>query len=196
MWTPAFLDIGFLNRLWLVRDRGERRFSIPREIPLPEVKTLQKKIGAFLGDLPTDSLRLQISEEARAIFDEWYFGLDPGPFSKRLDTYGLRLMIILAANEREKSISGEIARKVVKLLEWQLEVRRECDPVDAENNIAKMEEMIRRALAREPVELRELQRKVNYHRYGIFAWKSAIENLCRSREVFFDKKAKVYSLAR
>ena len=194
MWTPAFLDIGFLNRLWLVRDRGERKFSIPREIPLSEVKILQKKLGSLLGNLPTESVRLQISEEARAVFDEWYFSLNPGPFSKRLDAYGLRLMIILAINEREMSITEDVARAVVTLLRWQLETRRECDPVDAENNIAKMEEMIRRALARSPLDLRELQRKVNYHRYGIFAWRSAIDNLCKSREVYFDHKSKIYSL--
>ena len=153
--------------------------------PHAEVKALQKKLGSLLANLPTESVRLPISEEARAVFDEWYFCLDPGPFSKRLDTYGLRLMIILAINEREMSVTEDIARAVVKLLQWQLEVRRECDPVDAENNIAKMEEMIRRALARGPMEIRDLQRKVNYHRYGLFAWKSAIDNLCRCREVFF-----------
>jgi hypothetical protein len=194
MWTPSFLDIGFLNRLWLVRDRGERRFSIPREIPFQEVKGLQRKLGDHLKDIPQERVRLPITEEAREVFDQWYFSLDPGPFSKRLDTYGLRLMIILAANERENSITAEIARAVVTLLRWQLEVRRECDPVDAENNIAKMEEMIRRALAQGSLELRELQRRVHYNRYGLFAWKSGIDNLCRSREVFFDNKAKTYSL--
>jgi len=196
MWTPAFLDIGFLNRLWLVRDRGERRFSIPREIPQGEIKSLQRKLGELLRDLSQATAKLPITEDARKVFDEWYFSLDPGPFSKRLDTYGLRLMIVLAANGKENSITEEIARNVVTLLRWQLDIRRECDPVDAENNIAKMEEMIRRALARGPVEHRELQRMVHYNRYGIFAWKSGIDNLCRSREVFFDPKAKSYSLAR
>lgn len=125
-----------------------------------------------------------------------YFSLNPGPFSKRLDTYGLRLMIILAINEREMSITEEISRAVVKLLQWQLEVRRECDPVDAENNIAKVEEMIRRALAQGPIEIRDLQRRVHYNRYGLFAWRSGIDNLCKSREVFFDNRTKTYSLAR
>jgi hypothetical protein len=196
MWTPAFLDIGFLNRLWLVKDRGERRFSIPREIPQAEIKPLQKKLGELLRDLSQVHIKLPVTDEARAVFDGWYFALEPGPFSKRLDTYGLRLMIILAANEKQKEVTEEIARDVVSLLRWQLEVRRECDPVDAENNIAKMEEMIRRALAQGPMELRELQRRVHYNRYGLFAWRSGIDNLCRCREVFFDNKTKTYSLAR
>jgi len=196
MWTPAFLDIGFLNRLWLVKDRGERRFSIPREIPIQEIKPLQRSLGELLANIPQGRVKLYITEDARTIFDEWYFGLEPGPFSKRLDTYGLRLMILLAINERETEITEDITRKVVSLLKWQLETRRECDPVDAENNIAKMEEMIRRALAREPLEQRELQRRVHYNRYGIFAWKSGIDNLCRTREVFFDNKTKTYSLAK
>jgi len=73
---------------------------------------------------------MQITEEARQVFDEWYFSLDPGPFSKRLDAYGLRLMIILATNEKQQSITETIARNVVALLRWQLDIRRECDPVD------------------------------------------------------------------
>jgi len=34
---------------------------------------------------------------------------------------------------------------VITLLHYQLEARRECDPVDAENTIAMLEEKIRRA---------------------------------------------------
>ena len=196
MWTPAFLDIGFLNRLWLVKDHGERKFSIPREIPQAEIKTLQKKVGALLGNLPEGLFKIPISDEARAVFDKWYFSLESSPFSKRLDTYGLRLMIILAINESKMTVTEEIAQAVVKLLKWQLEIRREYAPIDAENNIAKIEEMIRRALARGPMETRDLQRKVNYSRYGLFAWKCGIENLCRSKEIFFDFKTKTYSLAK
>ena len=37
IWTPAFTDIGFYNRLWLVPGMGERKFSLPEKIP-PEKK--------------------------------------------------------------------------------------------------------------------------------------------------------------
>lgn len=194
MWSPAFLDIGFLNRLWIVRDRGERKFSIPREIPLPEIKHLQSKLGDLLKSLPKEGMRLPITDEARRVFDQWYFQQERSPFSKRLDNYGLRLMIVLSVNEGELTIKPDIAERVIRLLQWQLEIRRECDPVDAENNIAKMEEMIRRALARGPFENRELQRKVHYNRYGLFIWNSATDNLLRAKELLYDHKTKIYSL--
>ena len=40
MWTPAFTDIGFINRLWLVPDKGERKFPFQLSYPL---KTLERK---------------------------------------------------------------------------------------------------------------------------------------------------------
>jgi hypothetical protein len=194
MWTPTFLDIGFLNRLWLVHDRGERKFSIPREIPRLELIPLQKKLGTLLENFQGEQVRLPVTDEAREIFDKWYFNQESSPFTKRLDTYGLRLMILLAANEMRSSISDDIAEKVITLLNWQLKIRRACDPVDAENNIAKMEEMIRRALRRGDLRNWELQRAVHYERSGIFIYNNALNNLLRAKEVTFDKEYKRYSL--
>ncbi|MCX5884612.1 MAG: hypothetical protein NT096_01645 [Proteobacteria bacterium] len=194
MWTPTFLDIGFLNRLWLVHDRGERRFSIPREIPRLEIIPLQKKLGELLQCFQGEQVRLPVTDEARVIFDKWYFSQESSPFTKRLDTYGLRLMILLTVNEMRSSISGDIAERVVTLLNWQLEVRRLCDPVDAEGGIARMEEMIRRTLRRGDLRNRELQKAVHYERYGIFIFNSALNNLLRGKEVAFNKEYKRYSL--
>jgi len=194
MWTPTFLDIGFLNRLWLVHDQGERRFSIPREIPRLEIIPLQKKLGTLLSNFQGEQVRLPVTDEAREIFDKWYFNQESSPFIKRLDAYGLRLMILLAVNEMRSSISGDIVEKVVTLLNWQLEVRRTCDPVDAESNIARMEEMVRRSLSRGPLQTRDLQRKVHYNRFGIFVYNSALNNLQRAKEVVFDKEYKKYCL--
>lgn len=191
MWTPAFLDIGFLNRLWLIKDHGERRFSIPKEIPYEELKTLQRKLGDLLKMYPS-AIKLQITDEARAIFDQWYFSIKPSPFTKRLDVYGLRLMILLAVNEGKLVVTKEIALNVVELLQWQLEIRREVDPIDAETSIARTEEMIRRALSSGPLNKRDLQRKINYARAGIFVWTSATRNLLSAQEIFYDHKNGLY----
>lgn len=194
MWTPAFLNIGFLNRLWLVKDRGERRYSIPREIPEGEIKTLRRKLGELLKSIPEEKVRLPIDEEARAIFDAWYFGQESSPFCKRLDGYGLRLMILLAVNAGEPRITPGIVSRVVSLLQWQLEVRRELDPVDAEGGIARMEELIRRTLSRGPMGKRDLMRKVHTERSGLFTWNTATRNLQQAGEVFIDRRNQTYSL--
>jgi hypothetical protein len=196
MWTPAFLDIGMLNRFWVVKDHGERRYSVPREIPSGETKGLYRRLGDILGAASSSDgpLKLSLTEEAFEIFDNWYLNQGPSIFARRLDTYGHRLMILLAINEGLQEVTGAIAEKAVSLLRWEHDIRRECDPVEAETNIAKMEEMIRRKLAGGPMEQRELQRRVHYNRYGLFVWRTAVENLLRAKEIFFDRKPKVYSL--
>ena len=196
MWTPAFLDIGFLNRLWLVKDRAERKYSIPRDIPETEVRPLRHKLGDLLKTFDQPSkVRLPIEDDARAIFDEWYMSVEPSPFTKRLDGYGLRFMILFAINERENRITADITSRVVDLLKWQHDIRRELSPIDAEGAIAKMEESIRRALFHGPLPKRELQRRVTYQRVGIFVWNNAIQNLQRAREVLLDPKKQIYGLA-
>ena len=194
MWTPAFLDIGFLNRLWLVKDHSERRFSIPKEIPSSEINGLHRKLGDLLKKF-SQPIKLPISQNARAIFDQWYFNIESSPFTKRLDTYGLRLMILLTVNEGLEEVTEETAIKVIELLQWQLKIRREVDPIDAEGSIAKMEEMIRRALANGPLHKRDLQKKINYQRIGIFAWNAAVRNLLGAREISFNNRTGIYQLA-
>jgi hypothetical protein len=84
---------------------------------------------------------------------------------------------------------------VIALLRYQLDVRRECDPVDAENTIAILEEKIRRALARGAVKGRDLKRRANYQRFGIWQWNTAIANLFKAGEIERDPKADLYWLA-
>jgi hypothetical protein len=195
MWTPDFLDIGFTNRLWLVYDHAERRFSIPKEIPEWDLKPIRKKLSEIISGIPSGGLRLSIDEDARKIFDDWYFGEGSisSPLAKRLDTYGLRLMILLSVNEGYSSVNAEIVKKVINLLRWQLQVRRLCDPIDAESKTAKVEEMIRRSLSgRGTRTQRDLKRDVNYQRYGLNIWQFAIDNLTKAGEILFDPKDKTY----
>jgi len=48
-------------------------------------------------------------------------------------------MILLTVNEGKSEVTEEITEKVIDLLQWQLKIRREVDPIDAEGSIAKME---------------------------------------------------------
>jgi hypothetical protein len=92
-------------------------------------------------------------------------------------------------------VDEDIAAAVVDLLRYQLDVRRECDPVDAENSIAAMEEKIRRALARGRLNRRDLMRRVHYDRAGLWVWNTATENLMQAGELLYDLKTQDYWLA-
>jgi len=95
---------------------------------------------------------------------------------------------------RKTSIDEEVAQAVVTLLRYQLDVRRESDPVDAENTIAALEENIRRVLARGALKGRDLKRRCSYHRYGLWAWNTAVANLAQAGELLNDRTTEMFWL--
>jgi hypothetical protein len=193
MWTSAFVDIGFNNRLFLVPGSGERKFAMPRQIPRglrDEVKMKLAQAVMLVGD----HREFEITDEARAMFEKWYLGLEQSIHTKRIDTMALRLMLLLAANEGKDVVDAEIVKKAIVLADWQLEVRKELDPIDADNAVAKMEEKIRRQLRKAPLSTRDLKRGVHANRAGTWTYDNAIKNLQKSREVAWDKKTQTWGL--
>lgn len=201
MFDQRFFGIGLLNRLWLVSDRATARIPVPRPIPLVELEALRQRVRDRLTAIDdayaANGLRpvaYRLTPDARACFDAWYGAREGSIFERRLDTYGHRLMVLLTAACGEREITRPIAQGVVDLLRYQLEVRRECDPVDAESSIAALEERVRRALARGAVKGRELKRRLNYQRVGLWVWDTALKNLVRAGEVSRDAKTDTYWL--
>jgi hypothetical protein len=198
MFTATFMDIGFLNRLFIVIGDSERKFSIPDSMPEGARNILKsglKEVLDFVGQISTDGCyAMPVNSTARDIFDDWYFNLESSVFSKRLDTYGHRLMPLLAVNEMLDIITPEIAEKTVALLNYQLEARKFADPIDADSAIARLEERIRRLLASGPLSKRDLERRGNKNRVGIWIWNQAIKNLRNSGEIFWDSKNKEFRL--
>jgi hypothetical protein len=198
MFTSQFLDIGFINRLWLVLGDSQRKFAVPQPLPEHEKDAIQddlREVLRFVDDLARDGLyALPFSKEGLDIFEDWYFSHEPSVFAKRLDTFGHRLMVLLAANEMKTSITPEIAKRTVALLNYQLAARQFADPIDADNAIARVEERIRRLLASGPMIKRDLERRVNKARVGTWVWEKALQNL--RREIRYDHKRKTYSLVK
>lgn len=196
MFTSQFLDIGLLNRFFVVIGDSNRKFAIPQPIPDQEKEALRRNLMDVLSFVEAHSqggrYAMQINSTARDIFEKWYFGLEQSVFTKRLDTYGHRLMPLLAINELQHIITPEIAEKTVALLNYQLAARKYADPIDADNAIAKVEERIRRLLANGPMKKRDLELRANKHRVGIYLWNSAVKNLMLE-EIIFDRSQKVYS---
>ncbi len=174
---------------------------VPRLIPQVELDRLRRDVqerhSAIDQAYASNGLRpvpYRLTPSALACFSAWYGRRTGSIFEKRLDTYGHRLMVLLAASAGKPEIDEEIAQAVVTLLESQLEIRRELDPVDADNTIAALEEKIRRLLARGPLRLRDLQRKANYHRFGLWAWNTALANLIAAGELQRDPKQDLFWL--
>jgi len=193
MWTPVFTDIGFINRLWLVHDHSERRFPIPREIPQDEKNLLKEKLKSLSLTIP-QGISIPITPEGKEIFSSWYMETPRTIFTKRLDTYGHRLMALFCVNENKKQVTGDITQRVIELLKWQEKIRSIFDPIDAESRIARTEEAIRRTLRGGPLGKRELGRRIHYNRIGVFVWETALKNLMSSGEILFDQKKGIFML--
>jgi hypothetical protein len=199
LFDHQFHAIGFLNRLWLVVDRSSARIAVPAPIPLTDLEALRQAVLERLAVLDADytaaglqAVRYRLTPDALGCFRAWYEARDGSIFERRLDTYGHRLMLLLAATTGHREINADVAGRVVALLRYQLEVRWEVDPVDAETLIAAVEEKVRRALARGALKGRDLKRKIHADRVGIWAWETALANLKRTGEVAHDRGSDVF----
>jgi hypothetical protein len=192
-WDSSFTDIGFNNRLFIVPGTGEKKHSFPEKIPELDKIGLQKKLGEIIQFVGS-GLEVDISEDARALYHAWYMGIDRSIHAKRLDTYALRFMMLLAVNEMKKTIDRSIVEKVIRLMDWQLAARQLYDPIDADSQMAKMEEKIRRVLRTGEHTDRDLQKKVNAHRAGTWIYQTAMRNLSSAREIQFDKATKCWKV--
>lgn len=193
MWCSAFTDIGFNNRLFLVPGAGRRQHAMPRQIPeklKDDVKIKLAQAVALLGGYK----EFYVTDDARARFEVWYLGLEQSIHAKRIDSMALRLMPLLAVNERKDIIGTEIVEKAIAIADWQLEVRKELDPIDADNVVAKMEEKIRRQLRKHSMTIRDLKRGTHANRAGTWVYDTAIRNLQRSREIAWNKKTNTWEL--
>ena len=182
IWTSAFTAIGFTNRLFIVPGSAARKFSLPQMIPQNEKDVLINRLRELVDSCGC-LRRLSLTESARERFHSWYMDLPSSVHTKRLDTYGMRLMPLLAVNQGKDEIDLEIVQKVIRLCDWQLLVRQTYDPIDSDNQMSHVEEKVRRALATGPLTERDLQRKINYQRVGVWFYQNAIKNLKNNGEI-------------
>ncbi len=183
-WSSAFTDIGFTNRLFIVPASGRRKHPIPNIIPEQDKKLIRSKITEMFDQFSQGRLKLEMSPDAKEMYDAWYNDWEWSVHNKRLDTYAMRLMPLLAVNEFRKEVDIEIAVKAIMLCDWEKQMRQLFDPIDADNEIAKMEEKIRRHLkTKGTLPERELKRAVHSERQGIWAFEKARDNLLRSKEI-------------
>jgi hypothetical protein len=193
-WDASFTDIGFNNRLFLVPGTAKRKHAIPPKIPDSEKFNLKTKLEEILRHAG-GFMELAVTPSGAAVYEDWYMNMERSIHAKRLDTYALRLMSLLAINDLKNEVDEETVRKVIALCNWQLNVRKIHDPIDADNKIARMEEKIRRQLSAGAKKERVLKQRVNANRAGIWVFDTAKKNLIRAEEIALDRKSKKWRLA-
>lgn len=193
IYDPKFIQIGFPNRVFVIIGTAEKQYSIPPQIPADEEQILVENLVAVLKHVGT-GLVLDLTPDAYQFYDDWYMNLSESVHAKRLDTYSLRLAMILAVNNLKHEIDLETIKQATALCDWQLQVRKRYDPIEAESSIAHMEEKIRRHLSAGPLPERVLKQKTSYNKKGLWVWESATKNLQRANEIFYNKRDRVWEV--
>jgi hypothetical protein len=129
-----------------------------------------------------------LSPEALELWSEWYLGDEypTGVHSKRLDTLGWRLLVLLAFNEGKAEIDVDVTTKVIKIMEWEYKVRCFYSPIKAANRSAQMEESIRRRLLAAPndtLPMGRLKSEVGLYHHGYSVFESAMKRLTNARAI-------------
>lgn len=197
MWTPEFIAIGFLNRLLLVPGQLSKSVALPDPIPQEEKDALAGKLRRLVEEvhqcsattltvgnrdfkLPgNEPRRLRLTDDAKTLWETWYADRPTGVHANRLDDLGLRLLILSEVSRGNlQTVELDTVERVLKLLDWQYQVRRVYDPIDADSKMAAMEQRIKRALrAKGSLTGRELRQYTNADRAGLWVFKSSLQNL-------------------
>jgi hypothetical protein len=192
-WNPDFTAIGLVNRLFLVPGNMEKLVPIPPQMDLNQWKLLRENTLSAIRFARTVR-EYDLTPAANAIYDHWYrHELDHKSLHNvRLDAHALRFMLLLAVSREVTKIEESIVEDAIRLANWQHRVRQLYDPLDADNEMARVEIRIRRALSTGSKTGRELQQITHAQRSGIWIWRSALENLRLNEEVFYDSATKKY----
>lgn len=187
-WDSNFTDIGMNNRLFIVPGSSTKLVPLPERVPVDVKRRIMANFSAtvaFVGNM----LCLPFTDDARALFSRWYTGLVRGKHTKRLDTIALRLMALIAINDMQAVIDTTVVQKALMLSDWQLKMRETYDPIDADNQGARNEEIIRRQLKKhQHMTLRDLKIYCHASRMGLDCFKRALNNMVMSGEVAHKNK--------
>ena len=143
MWNANFTNIDFLNRWWVVPAKADKIIAIPEPIPEKEERELRDDLASLVGEYSRFRI-LDVAPGVNAYYQEWLVNArtNDREYTRRLDTYGLRLMVLLGLQEGKITLS--VVEDTVKLLEWQRQARQIYAPIDAKNQVAELEEKFRR----------------------------------------------------
>ena len=193
-WSSQFSSIGFTNRIWVVPGNARRRFAIPRRVSEGDRFALRNKFIKVLDHIGKRR-EYHVTERAHELYQQWYMDRPRSVHSRRLDVYALRIMPLLAANELMEEIDVDVVNMVIALCDHQYKARQVYDPIDADSEIAKMEERIRRTLkGRGPATERDLKKACHLERKGIWMYENAKKNLLMTGEMTYDRATDRYGL--
>lgn len=184
LFTSAFLDIGFINRLWIVPGEAEKKEFNPEFIPTSKKRKLKATFQCLLESFPVKPLTIiPITDKADVELNYWYHSYENTEFTRRLDDYGRRLLLIMAISENKKEIAEDMAKRVISLLDWEKQVREMYQPGIYSSTMSQIENLLRKAVKKhQPVTEGVLLHKIHSDRFDTWHVQHALEGLVKNGE--------------
>ena len=187
IFSQDFMNMGFPNRVWLCVDSSDGSIPFTKQVDPMVYAKLQRDTNRVIEIYNKCHSLSFASKAADAAWSEWYHQRPKTDSGRRLEGYGLRLMVVLTVSKQEKSISLETAQEVIKLLEHQHQIRELYDPINSDQVIGRLEEKIRRVLrSASPLSMGDLKHRCHAERQGVGNFLRALDNLVDVGEVGFD----------
>jgi hypothetical protein len=185
LFSANFIDIGFINRLWIVPGDANRKNFLPKEISNLKKLGLMTRLTEVLKTFPEGQVTLiEMDEDAEDRMNQWYKSYERNDFTKRLESYGLRLLQIMAISEKKTEIDLDMVERVITLLEWQKRVREAYQPTEYTSVMAQIENLIRNVVKANPMIAEgRIKNKIRAKRFETWKVDKAFENLTKSGEL-------------
>jgi hypothetical protein len=185
-WDSKHADAGTFSRLFVVAADSKTRIPRPMN-PNPEaLEHLVQRIQQTASTLQQQPRRtMTMSPDAEQLWKTFYMeNFRDDVEWNRIDTYGFRFMALQTILRDEAQVTKKNVQEVIDLLLYEVATRRAVNPVVAENDFARIEELIRRHLPEgTTMSKRELGRAINAHRYGIRYFDTALFSLQGNHEI-------------
>jgi len=191
-WSGKHKDTGFLSRIMVIAaEPSSLRIAIPKPPDPESYRELQMRVKDCYAAMKGNPKAFNIDPEALELWQGFYDTFRDGEEWNRIDAYAFRFMTLQAALTGQSSITSEIMRDVISISKYEVASRMQVSPVIAENQLAMVEQIIRKHIPLgETVSRRELQRRMNADRYGIKNFHSALGNLENAGELHCEHKGK------
>jgi hypothetical protein len=186
---------GFFGRFLFAANETEKRIT-RSEFPETELEALANEFAEILRaapslnsttGLPTEERVIPFGPAAFELWDEFYQNVERTEETERFDTYGQRLMAILAFTSGKSEVDVQVVRAVLDILEYQRALREIYWPSQAESKEALVQEKVLRFLRRKAplgFTVREIEQNTKLRKkYGAEAIPEALRALGRGWEV-------------
>jgi hypothetical protein len=181
VWTGDAIAIGLTNRLFIVGADRKPKVAWPKQPDTTRLRDIGDKIASQVRRLPR---ALKMNRSGHQEWEKWYVHSPSGEHARRLDTIGYRLLGLIALITDKDEIDRECVQTVTAILDYEHDMRVITDPIDANTQVAKLEEAIRRQLGkRGPLTARELRQHTHADRVGLWAFTSAVNNLTAAGDI-------------